>query len=214
MDDSLTLSNKSSNISNDENDKMYKKIKSEDIISKNEKIIEENIITKSYDKAANKNGARNNTNLSKLIKSISKSIKGNNNKEISLRNSLKDEDFDYLKSIIVKKKSKIDYEKVFGDIYELRENYEEDAKPSCGFAPKKKIIRLKLVRKLVEKNNVFNTNDKVNENNNNNNNNNVNNQIEENINSTKNDNINNNNVIENNNSNKKNNIKIDEIKNI
>ena len=67
MDDSLTLSNKSSNISNDENDKMYKKIKSEDIISKNEKIIEENIITKSYDKAANKNGARNNTNLSKLI---------------------------------------------------------------------------------------------------------------------------------------------------
>ena len=103
-----------------------KKIKSEEIHSKKENIREQNIGIKSYDNADTKSGKVRNT-FSTLLRRISQTIEDNNNKVISLRSSLKDQDFDYLKSIIIRKQSKIDYEKDFGsDIYEIRENYEGD----------------------------------------------------------------------------------------
>ena len=149
MDDSITLSEESDKGSNGEKDffSINKKIKSEIIKIKNEELSPDNIKVKKFEtndeyKAWNKK----NTEILKLINSIKSSIKGKNSKEISLRESLKNEDYDYLKSIIVRKQSKIDYEKTFGDIYEQRENYEEEpAKPV-----KKKIIRLKIVRKKEE----------------------------------------------------------------
>ena len=83
-----------------------------------------------------------------------------NNSEIIENNNIKkdnsndEEDFDYLKSIKVKKKSRIDYEKLFKDIYEIRENYEEDKYRK--YTVKKKTIRLKVMNQQ-EKNNINKT---------------------------------------------------------
>ena len=76
------------------------------------------------------------------------------------KGSLKDEeDFDYLKSIKIKKRSCIDYEKIFKDIYEIRENYEEDKHRK--YTVKKKTVRLKVINqdninKRQKENNIYN----------------------------------------------------------
>ena len=76
------------------------------------------------------------------------------------KGSLKDEeDFDYLKSIKIKKRSRIDYEKIFKDIYEIRENYEEDKHRK--YTVKKKTVRLKVINqdninKRQKENNIYN----------------------------------------------------------
>ena len=173
MDDSITLSEESDKVNNGENDffNINKKIKSENIKTKNELLSPENIkVTKFETNDEYKGLNKKNTEIMKLINSIRSSIKGKKSKEISLRESLKNEDYDYLKSIIVKKQSKIDYEKTFENIYEQRENYEEEQnKPLM----KKKIIRLKIVRKKEEninenlhKDNDNSTKDNINTNNN------------------------------------------------
>ena len=84
------------------------------------------------------------------------------------KNNSKDdnEDFDYLKHIFVKKKSKIDYEKTFDDVYEINENYDEEEERKKKYNSKKKIIRLKLIRP-PEKANITDNNIQLNDNSNN-----------------------------------------------
>ena len=77
-----------------------------------------------------------------------------------------DEDFDYLKHTYVKKKSKIDYEKTFDDVYEINENYDEEEEKKKKYNSKKKIIRLKLIRP-PEKANITDNNIQLNDNSNN-----------------------------------------------
>jgi hypothetical protein len=66
------------------------------------------------------------------------------------KNNSKDdnEDFDYLKHIFVKKKSKIDYEKIFDDVYEINENYDEEEERKKKYNSKTKIIRLLLKNQI------------------------------------------------------------------
>ena len=193
MNDSITLSGSDSDSS-----KNNKISKTGDIKMKNIENTDLGI-RRIYTIDINKKEEGNNKILN-LMKNISDSIKGKKNKEISLRKSLTIEDYDYLKTIIVKKQSKIDYEKMFDGIYELRENY-EDIQP-VNPPLKKRIIRLRVVRKKEEKIN----NDNINNNLNNNNdikNNDVNN------NDINNNDINNKNKIENINPDKKKSIKED-----
>ena len=120
MNDSITLSDSD----NDDSVNDKKKLRSEAIKMKTDEI-NENIEIKRFATRDVSKKEKTYEDILKLMNNISNSIKGRKNKEISLRESLKNEDYDYLKSIIVKKQSKIDYEKTFGDIYELRDNYEE-----------------------------------------------------------------------------------------
>ena len=167
-DNSITLSDENSLNSDEEIfGDLKKKIKSESKVIEN---INKNDIQKVVNEFYGIERMRTlnqKTDMKKLIRSIKKGIKGNNSKEISLKSTLKDEDFDYLKSIIVKKKSKIDYEKTYENVYELRENYEEEEeKPKLG--TKKRVIRLRIVRKPDQNKNVNNnTNEKTVDNNNN-----------------------------------------------
>lgn len=88
----------------------------------------------------------------------------NNSKNNNSKND--EQDFDYLKHIIVKKKSKVDYEKAFDDVYEINENYDEEEERKKKYTSKKKIIRLKLIRP-PEKANITDNNIQLNDNSNN-----------------------------------------------
>ena len=58
----------------------------------------------------------------KAKKKKKKNIKNKNVKKVEkkeIKEELKDDNYDYFQSIIVPKKTQIDYEKSFGDIYEL-----------------------------------------------------------------------------------------------
>lgn len=66
----------------------------------------------------------------------------NNSKKDSLK---EEEDFDYLKSLKIRKKSPIDYEKLYKGVYEIRENYDEEEERHRKYTSKKKVIRLKII---------------------------------------------------------------------
>jgi hypothetical protein len=107
-----------------------------------------------------KNGTNKENNDSKDNKEITKETNNNND------NKNDDQDFDYLKNILVKKKSKINYEKIFDDVYEINENYDEEEERKKKYGSKKKIIRLKLIRP-PEKANITDNNIQLNDNSNN-----------------------------------------------
>ena len=157
-DDSFTLSDDSSD--NDSMGDLPKLIKSESKEIDNASLQGNNKMIPDIMNIERMNTYYQPTDIKKLIKRIKQAIKGNKTKEISLKKSLQFQDFDYLKSIIVKKKTKIDYEKLYKNVYELRENYEEEKeRPVLG--KKKKLIRLKIIRKPTtkkDKNNNTNAN--------------------------------------------------------
>ena len=132
-DDSITISDHSSD--DDSFVDLPKKIKSESKEIDNANIQDNERKLSDFANIERMNTYYQPTDIKKLIKRIKQAIKGNKTKEISLKKSLVFEDFDYLKTIIVKKQSIIDYEKLYNNIYEIRENYEEE-KPILG---KKKI---------------------------------------------------------------------------
>lgn len=141
-DDSITLSDNSSD--DDSFVDLPKKLKSESKEIDNANLQDNENKVSDFANIERMNTYYQPTDIKKLIKRIKEAIKGNKTKEISLKKSLVFEDFDYLKSIIVKKQSIIDYEKLYKNIYEIRENYEEE-KPILG--KKKKIIKLRIIRK-------------------------------------------------------------------
>ena len=141
-DDSITLSDNSSD--DDSFVDLPKKLKSESKEIDNAHLQDSENKVSDFANIERMNTYYQPTDIKKLIKRIKQAIKGNTTKEISLKKSLVFEDFDYLKSIIVKKQSIIDYEKLYKNIYEIRENYEEE-KPILG--KKKKIIKLRIIRK-------------------------------------------------------------------
>ena len=81
---------------------------------------------------------------------------GDNKEVLEEINNNDEQDFDYLKHIKVRKMSKIDYEKEFGDIYEINENYDEEEERKKKYNSKTKIIRLKIIRPSENADNIYN----------------------------------------------------------
>ena len=149
MDNNSSIAQESDDNNNSINDNSLDEIKKE----KNE---ENSDLRKGF--FFKKIGINKENNEAKDNKEILEETKNNKN------NSKNDnEDFDYLKHIFVKKKSKIDYEKMFDDVYEINENYDEKEERKKKYNSKKKIIRLKLIRP-PERENITDNNIQLNDN--------------------------------------------------
>ena len=159
MDNSSSIAQESDDNNNTINDNTLDEIKKE----KNE---ENSDLRKGF--FFKKNGINKENNESKDNKEVLEEEKNSKNNS---KND--DEDFDYLKHIFVKKKSKIDYEKTFDDVYEINENYDAEEERKKKYNSKKKIIRLKLIRP-PERENITDNNIQLNDNSNNKGNSNIN----------------------------------------